>query len=1061
MMKLMFLILITFLTGFFGSNQGISVDNLRCEYLKEPLGVDIAKPRFSWELTATAAERAQQAYQIQVSAGAADFEGTSTLVWDSGKVVSGTTNQVHYGGINLEAHTYYYWRVAIWDNEGNFSGWSKPARFSTGLLSKSDWVAEWIGDIPRPIKPEEIYYPNPGYKSAPGTSADSAKWIIIDLANRYKIEEIELHPIHRDEKLFPLRFTMEVSDDSLFSNSDIIIDETRDDVTLNAGESYRQKVSHSTIGRYVRLRTNKLPSSDGKTFEFGLSEVRVFEGDTNVAQGKKVTASDITFGWTGSWEYEASFLTDGRLRPDEKKKYSDEMPPSPLLRKEIKINKPVSHAFFYTSALGIYEAYINGEKVGDQILAPEWTDYDSHVQYQTHEVSHMLTSGANAIGAMLADGWYSGPRWSHPHRGGYGFFRQFIAQLVVFYEDGTNEVFGTDASWKYFESGPITHATNFTGEIYEAKYEQPGWDKPGFDDSGWIRPGVFPWPETMVRAQMNEPIKIIEEIKAVSVHQIADDTYIFDLGQNIAGWCELSLPYNPGGAIRLTYGEVLNEDSTLYTENLREATQTDYYYPAEEAQINYEPRFTYHGFRFVEVKGLNQAPELSNVIGKMVASSSPITGEFETSNDDINKLWENIRWTQWGNLISVPTDCPQRDERDGWMGDAQLFSQTAIYNLDMAAFYTKWMRDVRDSQLEDGRFPDVAPHDGLWRGVYGAPGWADAGVIIPWRVYQNYGDKDLLATQYESMKKFINFVEKHNPEMLWKNIRGRMYGDWLNGNTIVSEDYPKTGGQVPNEVFATGYWAYSTDILAKTAKVLGNEQDYIRYNTLASEIRKTFVDSFVNEQGIIRGNTQAGYAMALQFGLLPKRLRERAAAHMVEAVKAYDYRISTGIHSTVWLMNQLTEYGYGDVAYRLLLSRRFPSWLYSIDQGATTIWERWDGYVAGRGFQNPGMNSFNHVAIGAVGEWMYHSMLGIRLDESNPGYQHFYIRPVPGGDLEWARGSYHSIAGPIAVSWTHKKNAFHLEVNVPANTQATVTLPFSKKTVKVGSGKYRFKDRAE
>jgi len=1060
-MKLIYLFLIAFFTGFWESKQNVTVDNLRCEYLEAPLGIDIAKPRFSWELVATSTGFVQQAYRIQVSARNADFEDTSKLVWDSGKVISGTTNQVHYEGINFEPHTYYYWRVAIWDHEGTYSGWSEPARFSTGPLSQSDWTAEWIGDLTRPIKSDEIYYPHPGYKSAPSTSAESPKWITIDLAHRYQINKIELHPIHKEEKLFPLRYTIEISDDSLFSNSHMLIDETLADVTLKEGEIYKQKVTHAAIGRYIRLKTDQLPTADGKTFAFGLSEIKVFEDDTNVAQGKKVVASDITLGWTGAWQYEASFLTDGYLRPDEKKKYSDEMPPSPLLRKEIEINKPVSHAFLYTSALGIYEAYINGEKVGDQILAPEWTDYDSHVQYQTHEVSHMLTSGANAIGAMLADGWYAGPRWSHPHRGGYGFFRQFIAQLVVFYEDGTNDVFGTDESWKYLESGPITHATNFSGEIYEAKYEQPGWDKPKFDDSGWIRPGVYPWPETTVRAQMNEPVKIIDKIKAVSVHQIADDTYIFDLGQNIAGWCELSLPYNPGGAIRLTYGEVLNEDSTLYTENLREATQIDYYHPAGESQISYEPRFTYHGFRFVEIKGLSKTPELANVVGKMVASSSPITGKFETSNDDINKLWENIRWTQWGNLISVPTDCPQRDERDGWMGDAQLFSQTAIYNLDMAAFYTKWMRDVRDSQLEDGRFPDVAPHDGLWRGVYGAPGWADAGVIIPWRVYQNYGDKDLLATQYESMKRFINFVETHNPGMLWRNMQGRMYGDWLNGNTIIADDYPKTGGQVPNDVFATGYWAYSTGLLAKTAKVLGKEHDHIRYNKLASEIKKTFVDSFVNEQGVIQGNTQAGYAMALEFGLLPEHLREKAATRMVEAVRAYDYRISTGIHSTVWLMNQLTEYGYSDLAYQLLLSRRFPSWFYSIDQGATTIWERWDGFVAGRGFQNPGMNSFNHVAIGAVGEWMYHTILGIRLDESNAGYQHFAIRPVPGGNLDWARGSYHSIAGPIAVSWTNRGDDFNLEVEVPANTRATVTLPLSKKTVEVGSGKHRFTDRKD
>jgi alpha-L-rhamnosidase len=438
----------------------------------------------------------------------------------------------------------------------------------------------------------------------------------------------------------------------------------------------------------------------------------------------------------------------------------------------------------------------------------------------------------------------------------------------------------------------------------------------------------------------------------------------------------------------------------------------------------------------------------------VVASSSPETGTFLTSNKDLNKLWENIRWTQWGNLISIPTDCPQRDEREGWMADAQVFSQTAIYNLDMAAFYTKWARDMRDSQLEDGRFPDFAPHDGEWRNFFNAPGWADAGVIIPWRVYQNYNDTELLSKQYEAMKRFVDFNHTHNPGLVWKNIRANNYGDWLNGNTIISDSYPKTGGKVPDEVFATGYFFYSTDILAKTAKLLGRNEDHKKYSALASSIKKVFNETFVSAGGMIEGNTQAGYALALEFGLLPEELRSQAAANMVEAIKAYDYRISTGIHTTTWMMKQLSEYGYDAIAYRLLLSRRFPSWLYSIDQGATTIWERWDGYVAGRGFQDAGMNSFNHVAIGAVGEWMYSRLLGIRPDESQPGYRSFLIKPQPGDALEWAKGSYHAITGTIEVAWTNKDNTFTLNIDVPVNTEATVVMPFENKTYKVGSGKH-------
>jgi alpha-L-rhamnosidase len=528
------------------------------------------------------------------------------------------------------------------------------------------------------------------------------------------------------------------------------------------------------------------------------------------------------------------------------------------------------------------------------------------------------------------------------------------------------------------------------------------------------------------------------------------------MGQNMVGWCRITLPYNPKKTITLRYSEMLQDDGSLYMANMRAAKPEDVYNPADEQNIDYEPKFTYHGFRYVEVSGLTRSPQLDIIRGKMVASSSPETGVFITSNKDVNRLWENIRWTQWGNLISIPTDCPQRDEREGWMADAQIFSQTAIYNLDMAGFYTKWARDIRDSQLKDGRFPDYAPHDDKWRTFYNAPGWADAGVVIPWRVYQNYNDTKILSQQFEAVKKFVDFNHKHNPDLVWKNIRAHNYGDWLNGNTIRSNDYPKTGGQVPDDVFATGYFYYSTNILANMAKLLGKTEDYKKYSALASNIKKVFNEKFVSADGIIEGNTQAGYALALQFGLLPEELRVKAAAHMVEAIKAYDYRISTGIHSTIWMMKQLSEYGYDDIAYQLLLSRRFPSWFYSIDQGATTIWERWDGYVAGRGFQDAGMNSFNHVAIGAVGEWMYSHILGIRLDESQPGYRHFYIKPQPGKDLEWAKGSYHAITGNIEVSWTNKDKTFILDINVPVNTEATVVTPFDNKTYRVGSGKYSY-----
>lgn len=1038
------------------AQTSLSVVNPRCEYLQNPLGIDISQPRFSWELISSAKNKKQSARQILVATEPTLLAPGKADAWESGKINCNQTNQIHYQGKQLKPFTYYYWKVAVWDEQGKQS-WSPVAKFATGAFSESDWTAQWIGDDEVAVTPKTKYYTHIGYYCDATPQAFVDKWIIIDLGSNRTVDEIRIHPATNRNKHFPLHFKAELASSSDFTDAVVLAGELWDTVHTES-LPYVRKLDVTRTGRYFRLKVNKLASVGKKGYEYGLAEIEVLDKGKNLALNCPVRVSDtkIEYDWGDSETgCPPETLTDGLIKRQTPGYYS-EIPPSPLLRKEIHISKKIKHALYHVSAMGIYEARINGKKVGKQILAPEWTDYDHHIQYQTYEVSDLLQNGVNALGAMLADGWYSGARWSYPGRGGYGnYARTFFAQLVIQYEDGTSEIFATDNSWKYLAQGPITQATFFGGEEYDARNECAGWDKPGYDDAQWTRPVISAKPKSVFCAQMNEPIAVIEEIKPVAFYKIGDNKYIFDLGQNIVGWCRLTLPYNPSREIKLRYAEVLNEDKTLYVNNLRGALQIDVYRPDKEKKIDYEPRFTYHGFRYVEIEGLTQTPQQNNIVGKFFASSSPKTGTLVTSNKDINQLWENIRRTQWGNLISVPTDCPQRDEREGWMGDAQVFAQTAIYNLDMAGFYTKWVRDIRDDQLPDGRLPDISPNDGLWEGFYNAPGWADAGVIVPWRVYQNYNDTVILAQQYDCMKRFIDFIHRRNPDLLWRFSRGHMYGDWLNGDEIIADDYPKKGGRVDNDIFSTAYFAYSTDILAKTAKRLGKVTDGEYYSALADGIRRAFMDKYVSGDGTIAGNTQAGYAIALELGLLPESLRPKAAARMVDAVKAYDGRMSTGIHTTIRLMNQLSEYGYSDLAYQLLTSRRFPSWFYSIDQGATTIWERWDGYVAGRGFQNPGMNSFNHVAIGAVGEWMYRHMLGIQYDESQPGYSHFYIKPQPGKSLEWAKGSYRSIAGNIEVSWTRKNNLFSLDITVPVNTTATVVLPDGK-IQKVGSGKYYF-----
>jgi len=693
-------------------------------------------------------------------------------------------------------------------------------------------------------------------------------------------------------------------------------------------------------------------------------------------------------------------------------------------------------------------------------LAPEWTDYFERLQYQTFDVTSLLNQGENVIGAMLGDGWYLGRLGlvdidpSFPRRGVYGPNRRLLVQLMIEKADGTREIVKTDGRWKIHLDGPIQNVDIFLGETYDVRKEIPNWDSPGFDDSQWMPATVDRSIQKKLVSQMNEPIRVIKELKPIALSESKPGVYVFDLGQNIVGWSRVQLNGPKDTVVTLRHGEMLNPDGTLYTANLRSADQIDRFILDGRGERELEPHFTYHGFRYVEVTGLVRKPTLDMLTGCVIASDTTRVGSFECSNPTLNKLWQNILWTQRGNMHSIPTDCPQRSERMGWMGDAQIFSQTAIFNMDMAAFFRKWLRDIRDSQAPDGRFGDFAPHPRLPKDrFYNAPGWADAGIIIPWKVYVNYGDKQILEEHYEASKRFVDHIYSANPDLVWVNSIGNNYGDWLNGNTIKSDDYPKTGAAIPSDVFCTAFFANSTQILSKMVAVLERDSDAERYRDLAQRIRKVFNERFVNEQGQIKGDTQAGYAVALNFDLLPESLRSQAARNMVKAIYRYEDRASTGIQSTFRMMLELSRWRYNDLAYQLIESRRFPSWGYTIDQGATTIWERWDGYVAGRGFQDPGMNSFNHYAFGAVGEWMYKTVLGINPDQNKPGYKHVIIHPQPGGSLTWAKGWYDSIRGRIVSDWKLKDGKLILSVTIPANMTATVYVPTNDPANITESGK--------
>lgn len=711
------------------------------------------------------------------------------------------------------------------------------------------------------------------------------------------------------------------------------------------------------------------------------------------------------------------------------------MQPSPYVRKEFTAKKSVRRAIAYTTALGLYELHINGYRLGDW-FAPGWTDYNIRVQYQTYDVTEFLLEGENAVGAIVGDGWYAGTV-GMMGKGIYGERPLFLLQLNIEYEDGSRENIATDSTWRT-TSGPIVYSDFIKGETYDAQLELTGWDNPGYDDTGWESPDIKSDYTGELVAVIEPPIRIMRTIKPINMKKTATGTYIYDMGQNMVGWTEVNVQGKRGTKVTLSHAEMLSPDGTLYLDNLRRAVQQNHYILSGEGQERYEPHFTFQGFRYVELIGYPGEPGLDTIIGKVVHSDTQQTGSLETSNKMVNQLYSNITWGQRGNFLSVPTDCPQRDERLGWTGDAQIFARTASYNMDVSRFFSKYMIDMTDAQMENGAFPDVAPEAGWFkwkqndRLKWYAPdnaGWGDAGIVIPWTLYLMYGDIRVLDTHYDAMVRWVDYLKLNSTDLVRPAYAN--YGDWLS----IEAD-------TPNDVLATAYFAYSAQLLGKIAKLLGRHEDSDRFSALFQDVSQAFCKAFVDTDGRIHGNTQTVYVLALQFGLLTNELRAKAVQHLVRDIKNRGNRLSTGFLGVGYLLPALTTEDQLDVAYSLLTQEAFPSWMYSIKHGATTIWERWDGWTEEKGFQTPSMNSFNHYSLGSVGEWMFRFMGGIEADPEQPGFKHTIIRPRPGGQLRWVKVQYDSLYGTIKSEWQLKADgAFKLDIQVPANTTASVYVP--------------------
>ncbi|MEW5974183.1 MAG: family 78 glycoside hydrolase catalytic domain [Acidobacteriota bacterium] len=1033
------------------SAAGVRPANLRCEYRVNPLGLDIPRPRLSWVLEVDqAGERAQKqtSYQVLVASAPDQLAAGRGDLWDSGQVFSDQTLHVEYAGKALKSGTWCYWKVHVWDQHGKPSGWSPTAYWSMGLLERSDWGADWIGDnkdlVNAEMEAEASRDTCLGFRTE-ATHPDTERRVVLDLGRPIEIDAVKLFPAqprgwHQDAPSvsFPVRFVLEAGSRSDLSDVRTLVNRAdRDEEAPSTGEPKHYRFKPQTV-RYLQLRILRLTRESDSKSAAALAELEVWSGQRNVAQGIAITAPDSVevAGWS------KRCLVDGQVRASASRSI---LLPGTMLRKTFEVSSRVVRATLSVTARGLYEVRLNGKRVGEQVLSPEWTNYQKRIQYQTYDVTGLVQEGGNALGALLGAGWYAGRIGLFERRAIYGSRPQLLLRLDMELADGHRESVVSDRSWKLHDDGPIRSADILDGEIYDARKEQPGWDTFHFDDRGWLPVQADSEPgSARLVWQRNEPIAVVKEIKPRRITEPRPGLYVVDMGQNMVGWCRLKVKGARGMVVTLRHGEMLHEDGTLYTANLRSAGQVDQFILAGNGEEVFEPHFTYHGFRYVELSGLSSPPAADAVLGRVFHSSSPTAGSLETSNPLFNQIMNNIVWTQRGNMHSVPTDCPQRDERLGWMGDIQAFAQTAIFNMDMAAFFSKWVQDVRDDQREDGRFPDFAPNPNtvLGRDLFsGVAGWGDAGTIIPWRVYENYGDKRMLQEHFDSARKWVDFIHRNNPGLLWEHARHRDYNDWLNADTLILDGWPKAGGAVPQAIFATAFFAHSVELVSKMAAVLQRDEDARHYREFYEQIRNAFNRAYVKPDGAIEGETQAGYAVALHFNLIPEAKVALVARRMVEGFQRYGGHLSTGIQSTHRLMMELSEHGYQEEAYRLLSLKSFPSWGFMVENGATTIWERWDGYVKGRGFQNPHMNSFNHWALGAVGEWMWRNIIGIHPDESAPAFKHFSIRPRPSLQVSWARGQYNSIRGRIACEWERTEGRFTLRITIPPNTAATIFVP--------------------
>ncbi len=976
---------------------------LRVNAMSNPLAIQGSEPEFSWKLKATDANLKglrQSSYRILVATNPNLLKQEIGDLWDSGVVNSAATYGVKYAGKKLQAKLNCFWKLQVWDQDGVAAAWSKPENFATGL---DRFSAKWIhGDRPK----------------SPESPLDGARWIWSDA--------------FAGDRTPATTHT--------FTHSWNISAKGKTTLYITADDTLDIKVNGKSVALTGQVNNwRELKFADVSSIVVaGKNSIQVISSNLSVGPAGLVATIKTEVGnKTEIVQTDGTWLADGRpvrdLFPYGRGSYGaigglNVVAPAQYFAKPFEVKKKVFRATLYASALGMADLTLNGTRITDDLFTPGWMDYNKRVQYRAFDITKTLKPGANSLGAILSQGWYSGYVAWGSQREHWGDTPQLVMQAEIEYTDGSSEIIGTDETWKYGE-GPIRDEHFLHGEKYDANL-------PITTNKSAL---VAPNPTIPIDAFDGDPVREYTRIKAKKITEQGDGKYLIDYGQNLSGFIHLKVNYPAGTKLTIRHGERLDKDGKLYTENLRLAKAIDTY-TCRGGGEEWNPRFTFHGFQFIEVSGVPTRPNGDVFTAVAISSSTPESGTLKTSDAMLNKLVSNAWWTQKMNFVDVPTDCPQRDERLGWTGDAQAYIRTATYYSDVQAFFQRWLVTLDDSQSADGNYPKVAP---VLKGLDdGGPAWGDAGVICPMTIYNVYGDKTLLARHYPQMKKFIEFCRARSTPKLLPPKSYHIFGDWLSINA-----------NTPPDVITTAYFAGSTKIVADAARILGKRTEAAEYDELHEKIKTAFQSAYIDSEGHVKGETQTGYVLALFFDLMPKELETKAAEHLVENIKARDWHLSTGFVGTRDLMHVLSKIGRNDVAFRLLHNKTFPSWGFPIVNGATSIWERWDGWTPEKGFQDVGMNSFAHYAYGAVVGWMFEKIGGIK--EVKPGFEEILIAPAIDPNLTSSDCVYKSVRGDIKTSWTVKKGVFALSVEVPVNATAKVVLPDGSEH-RVGSGTYSY-----